>query len=114
MRRLSEDFGVRHAVHALGLRSMGDGPVAAGFHPDPSVTCGPDGFYLVNSTFEYLPGLPVHHSRDLKRWRLIGHVVKEESIFQLDRVPTGGGAWAPSIRWHDGLFYLVTPDVFGR
>lgn len=82
-------------------------PVLAGFYPDPSI-CGVDGsYYLVTSTFAYFPGLPVFHSKDLVNWEQIGHVIdrKEQMDFTGHRVSRG--LFAPSIRYHDGLFYVT-------
>lgn len=79
-------------------------PVLPGFHPDPSV-CTVDGWtYLVTSTFEYLPGLPVHRSRDLVHWELVGHALPH--LPELAGVPDSGGMYAPTIR-HDGTRFLV-------
>ena len=85
-----------------------------GFNPDPSVVRVGEDYYLATSTFEYLPGVPIYHSRDLTEWELIGHVVTRPGQLQVDGVPTGGGAWAPTIRHHDGRFYLVITDAMGR
>ncbi len=82
-------------------------PVLAGFYPDPSI-CAVDGdYYLVTSTFAYFPGLPVFHSKDLVNWEPIGHVIdrKEQMDFTGHRVTRG--LFAPSIRYHDGLFYVT-------
>ncbi|MDT7781949.1 MAG: xylan 1,4-beta-xylosidase [Pseudonocardiales bacterium] len=82
-------------------------PVLPGSHPDPSVCrVGPD-YYLVTSTFEYFPGLPVHHSRDLVHWRQLGHVLDRPSQLPLQGVRASGGLYAPTIRHHDGVFYVV-------
>ena len=89
-------------------------PLLPGFHPDPSVVRVGDDYYLATSSFEYLPGIPIHHSRDLVSWRLIGHVATRPGQLQMDGVPTGGGAWAPTIRWRDGTFYVVVTDALGR
>ena len=78
-------------------------PLIAGFYPDPSVLKVGDDYYLVNSTFEYLPGIPVFHSRDLVEWTQIGHVVTREGQLDSHSVPTLGGAWAPTIRQRDGV-----------
>jgi xylan 1,4-beta-xylosidase len=89
-------------------------PAIAGFYPDPSV-CGVDGdYYLACSSFEYLPGVPLFHSRDLVSWEPIGHVVERPGQLALGDVPTLGGAWAPTIRWRDGRFWLVVTDAMGR
>lgn len=88
-------------------------PLIPGFHPDPSV-CFVDGwYYLATSSFEYLPGIPVFRSRDLREVELIGHVAVREGQLGVPGVPTGGGAWAPTIRHHDGRFHLVVPDMLG-
>lgn len=88
-------------------------PLVPGFHPDPSIVkVGPD-YYLATSTFEYLPGIALFHSRDLERFELIGHVAVRPGQTGVPGVPTGGGVWAPTIRHHDGRFWLVVPDMMG-
>jgi xylan 1,4-beta-xylosidase len=85
----------------------GSNPVLPGFHPDPSICRVGEDFYLVTSTFEYFPGVPVYHSRDLVNWRLIGHVLHRPEQLNLDGVRSSGGLYAPTLRWHRGVFYLV-------
>jgi xylan 1,4-beta-xylosidase len=87
--------------------SRASNPVLPGFHPDPSICRVGDDFYLVTSTFEYFPGLPVQHSRDLVNWELIGHVLDRPEQLNLDGVRSSGGLYAPTIRWHRGVFYVV-------
>lgn len=89
-------------------------PILAGFNPDPSIVRVGDDYYIANSTFEYLPGVPIYHSRDLENWQLIGHVATRPGQFKGAGVKPPGGAWAPAIRFHEGLFYLVVTDFFGR
>ena len=89
-------------------------PAIAGFYPDPSVVKVGSDYYLANSTFEYLPGIPVFHSTDLASWTLIGHVVERPGQLASYDVPTNGGAWAPTIRFRDGVFYVVVTDAMGR
>lgn len=89
-------------------------PLVSGFHPDPSVVAVDGWYYLATSTFEYLPGIPIHRSRDFETWELIGHVATRPGQLGVERVPTGGGAWAPTIRHHDGLFHVVVTDAMGR
>ncbi|GFJ92606.1 hypothetical protein Prum_062480 [Phytohabitans rumicis] len=89
-------------------------PTIAGFYPDPSVVRVGDDYYLACSTFEYLPGIPVFHSRDLVSWTRVGHVVGRPEQLAVGQVPTGGGAWAPTIRHHDGLFWVAVTDALGR
>jgi xylan 1,4-beta-xylosidase len=89
-------------------------PLISGFNPDPSIVKVGDDYYLATSTFEYLPGLPIYHSTDLVTWTQIGNVVEREGQLDSWDVPTLGGAWAPTIRFHDGLFYLAVTDAMGR
>ncbi len=89
-------------------------PLIPGFNPDPSIVRVDEDFYLATSSFEYLPGIPIHHSRDLESWDLIGHVATRSGQLQMVGVPTAGGAWAPTIRWRDGTFYVVVTDAMGR
>jgi len=82
-------------------------PIITGFYPDPSVVkVGPD-YYLVNSTFSYFPGIPVMHSRDLKNWKQIGHVISRPSQMNFlgDRMTRG--LFAPAIEYHNGTFYVT-------
>lgn len=88
-------------------------PILAGFNPDPSIVRAPDGYYLVTSSFEYLPGLPVHHSPDLESWQLVGHVATREEQVRIAHVPTPGGVWAPTLRYRDGVFYLIVSVFLG-
>ncbi len=82
-------------------------PVLPGCHPDPSICRVGDDYYLVTSTFEYFPGLPVFHSTDLASWERIGHVVTREGQLDYSGIASSGGLYAPTIRHHDGLFYVV-------
>lgn len=82
-------------------------PVLPGTYPDPTVCRVGDDYYLVTSTFEYLPGLPVFHSRDLVRWEQVGHVVDRPGMLDYAGVRSSGGLYAPTLRHHDGVFWLV-------
>ena len=73
-------------------------PVIAGYHPDPSVCRVDDDYYLVNSSFEYFPGVPVYHSRDLVNWEQIGNVLDRESQLPLQGASSWTGIYAPTIR----------------
>jgi xylan 1,4-beta-xylosidase len=86
-------------------------PVIPGFHPDPSVVRVGEWFYLVNSSFEFFPGVPIHRSRDLVNWELIGHVLARDSQLALDKAGPSGGIFAPTIRFHRGTFYMITTNV---
>lgn len=89
-------------------------PLINGFHPDPSVVRVGDEWFLATSTFEYLPGIPIHRSTDFENWELIGHVATRPGQLAVEDVPTAGGAWAPTIRHRDGVFHLVITDAMGR
>ncbi|MGS2641223.1 family 43 glycosylhydrolase [Streptosporangium sp. LJ11] len=83
-------------------------PVIPGFHPDPSVCRVGEDHYLVTSSFEWFPGVPIFHSRDLVHWRQLGHVLDRPSQLDLDGVRPSGGIYAPTIRHHEGVFYMIT------
>src|SRR6478735_4350122 len=89
------------------------GPLLPGFNPDPSVVLVDGVYHLVTSTFEYLPGLPVHRSTDLLSWELEGHVITRPEQAALEDVPTPGGVWAPTIRHRDGVYYVIVTIMMG-
>jgi beta-xylosidase len=103
------------ATTAPWVPDQGDGtyknPIIYADYSDPDVTrVGPD-FYLVSSSFTCVPGLPVLHSTDLVNWTIINHALPRqvpEDVF--NSVQNGKGVWAPSIRFHDGKFYIFYPD----
>lgn len=86
-------------------------PLLPGFFPDPSIVRVGDDYFLANSTFEWFPGVPIHHSRDLKHWRLIGHALTRTSQLDLRGVPDSGGVWAPSMSHANGRFWLVYTNL---
>lgn len=86
-------------------------PVLPGFYPDPSVCRVGDDYYLVNSTFQYFPGIPVHHSKDLIHWEQIGNCITRPSQMDLNKTGFAGGLYAPTIRYHDGTFYMINTNV---
>ena len=88
-------------------------PILSGFHPDPSICRVGEAFYLVNSTFAYFPGVPIYRSKDLKHWEQIGNVLNRKSQLELGEVYHSGGIYAPTIRYHEGLFYMVTTNIGG-
>lgn len=89
-------------------------PILPGCYPDPSICRAGDDYYLVTSTFEYFPGLPVFHSRDLVHWRQIGHVLDRPSQLPLDEVRPSGGLYAPTIRYSQGVFYVINTLMDGK
>ena len=86
-------------------------PVIAGFYPDPSVCRAGNDFFLVTSSFEYFPSIPIFQSHDLVRWQQIGHCLTRESQALL--VATSAGIYAPTIRFHSGRFYVATTNIGG-
>lgn len=82
-------------------------PIIPGFNPDPSIVRVDKDFFLVTSSFEYFPGAPIYHSRDLIQWKLIGHALNRPSQLQIHTPEPGGGVWAITIRYHQGVFYIT-------
>lgn len=85
-------------------------PVIKGFYPDPSVCRANGRYYLVCSSMQYFPGVPLFESDDLISWKQIGHCLTRKSQIQLDKVNSSGGVFAPTIRYHDGRFYMTTTN----
>jgi alpha-N-arabinofuranosidase len=114
-------LGLVVAILAAGtiLPAAGDritgfrNPVIPGFHPDPSVVRVGEDYYLVTSSFEFFPGVPIFHSRDLVHWRQIGHVLTRPSQVPLEGARASGGIFAPTLRYHAGTFYMITTNVTG-
>lgn len=86
-------------------------PVIQGFSPDPSVCVVGDDFYLVNSTFSYFPGIPIFHSRDMVHWLQIGNVLSRSSQVNLTGNNIAAGIFAPTIRYHQGTFYVICTNI---
>ncbi len=86
-------------------------PVIPGYHPDPSVCRVGDDFYLVNSSFQYFPGVPIFYSLDLIHWEQIGNVLDRESQVSLKGATSWQGIYAPTLRYHDGTWYMITTNV---
>lgn len=87
-------------------------PILPGFYPDPSIIRVDDDFYIVNSSFEYFPAIPIWHSRDLVNWRQIGNAVdRAEQNLDLSDVAPSGGVQAATIRHHNGVFYITSTRV---
>jgi len=86
-------------------------PIISGFYPDPSICKKGDTYYLVCSSFNYFPGVPLFESKDLINWEQIGHVLTKESQLTLTGVGNAGGIYAPTIRCNNGRFYMTTTHV---
>ncbi|WP_205960042.1 glycoside hydrolase family 43 protein [Flammeovirga aprica] len=91
-------------------------PILQGGYPDPSITTDGEYFYIVNSSFEYFPGLPLHRSKDLVNWEFIGYGLHRadqcNGEMNLVDVQQNGGIHAPTIRYHEGKFYIITTNVY--
>ncbi|TCL62557.1 xylan 1,4-beta-xylosidase [Hydrogenispora ethanolica] len=86
-------------------------PILRGFNPDPSIIRVGEDYYIATSTFEWFPGVQIHHSRDLVHWKLIAHPLNRTSQLNMIGNPASGGVWAPCLSWDGGLFYLIYTDV---
>jgi xylan 1,4-beta-xylosidase len=91
-------------------------PILPGFNPDPSILRVGDDYYIATSTFEWFPGVQIHHSRDLVHWRLLTRPLNRASQLNMLGDPDSCGVWAPCLTYADGLFWLIYTDVkrFGR
>jgi xylan 1,4-beta-xylosidase len=91
-------------------------PILRGFNPDPSIVRVGDDYYVATSTFEWYPGVQIHHSRDLVHWRLLTRPLRSASQLNLLGDPDSCGVWAPCLTFADGLFWLIYTDVkrYGR
>lgn len=83
-------------------------PVMSGFNPDPSICRVGEDYYMVTSSFTWYPGIPVYHSRDLVNWELVSHVIDRPEMVNMDGLDDNNGTWAATIRYHDGVFYVIT------
>ena len=91
-------------------------PILPGFNPDPSIVRVGDDYYIATSTFEWFPGVQIHHSRDLVHWRLLSRPLTRPSQLNMLGDPDSCGVWAPCLTYADGLFWLIYTDVkrYGR
>lgn len=96
-----------------GVETTLRNPILPGFHPDPSVVAVGEDYYLINSSFQYFPGVPIYHSRDLQNWEQIGNVLDRPSQVDLTGATSWTGIYAPTIRYNDGVFYMITTNVSG-
>ncbi|KAJ8689218.1 hypothetical protein PTI98_013262 [Pleurotus ostreatus] len=92
------------AKHALGNSN----PILPGWNPDPTILRVDDDYFISTSTFEYFPGHPIYHSKNLVDWTLVGHALNRPSQLPLYGTPSDAGLWAPGLRHHDGVFYLTS------
>ncbi len=85
-------------------------PVVKGFYPDPSVCAANGRYYMVCSSFQYFPGVPLFESSDLVNWKQIGYVLTRKTQVELHKINSSGGVFAPTIRFNNGRFYMVTTN----
>jgi len=89
-------------------------PVLRGFNPDASMLRVGEDYYIATSTFEWFPGVQIHHSRDLVHWRPLSRPLDRASVLDLRGVPSSGGIWAPALTYDNGTYYLMITNVVGR
>jgi xylan 1,4-beta-xylosidase len=95
----------------MDLTKQYTNPVIPGFHPDPSICRVGSDYYLVTSSFEYFPGVPIFHSCDLVHWRPIGYCLTRRSQLELEGCNSSMGIYAPTLRFHQGRFYMITTNM---
>ena len=88
-----------------------ENPIIPGFYPDPSICRVGKDYYLVTSSFEFFPGVPLWHSRDLKHWQQLGHILTRDSQLPLRSCRISGGIYAPTLRYENGKFWMITTNT---
>ena len=86
-------------------------PILKGFNPDPSICRVDKDFYMVTSSFQFFPGVPIYHSTNLVEWELINYCLNDKIQLDLEGVECSRGIYAPTIRYHNGRFYMITTNV---
>ena len=99
------------ATVSISERPVVENPILKGFYPDPSICRVGEDYYLVTSSFEYYPGIPIFHSKDLVHWEQIGHVLDRPSQLNLDSIKASNGVYAPTIRYNNGVYYVINTLV---
>ena len=107
------DFGLFFISMPFALKGQEipkyyDNPVLSGFNPDPSICRVNDDYYMVTSSFIWYPGIPIYHSKDLVNWEVIGHAIDRPDMIDMNGLNDNDGIWAVTIRYHNGIFYLIT------
>ena len=93
------------------MKAVATNPILSGFYPDPSIVRAGDDYYILNSSFAYFPGLPIMHSKDLANWHQIGNVLCDDKSLPLENTRLSQGLFAPTIRYHEGRFYVVCTNI---
>ncbi|WKK66001.1 glycoside hydrolase family 43 protein [Lutimonas zeaxanthinifaciens] len=116
MKRILLLFLISASIQGFSQKASFLNPILPGGYPDPSICRVGDAFYIVNSSFEYFPGLPIHKSKDLINWEIIGYGLhrKEQCNDEVNLVDvqSDGGIHAPTIRYNQGTFYIITTNVY--
>ncbi|AZP03539.1 glycoside hydrolase family 43 protein [Jeotgalibaca ciconiae] len=86
-------------------------PILKGFNPDPSMCRVGEDYYIATSTFEWFPGVQIHHSKDLVNWQLVSQPLNTTDLLDMRGNPDSGGVWAPQLSYQDGKFWLIYSDV---
>ncbi|HUX93236.1 MAG TPA: family 43 glycosylhydrolase, partial [Ignavibacteriaceae bacterium] len=107
---------ITKSIANVWVPDLGNGkyrnPIIYADYSDPDVIRVGNDFYLVSSSFDQIPGLPILHSKDLVNWTIIGHALLRQPPYNVySKAQHGNGVWAPSIRYHKGEFYIYYPDV---
>ena len=89
-------------------------PVLPGFNPDPSLIRAGDDYYIATSTFEWFPGVQIHHSKDMVHWRLVTRPLDRVSQLDMAGIGNSYGVWAPALSYHDDQFYLIYTNTKTR
>lgn len=87
-------------------------PVLPGFRPDPSIVRVKDDYYIATSTFEWFPGVCIHHSKDLVNWKILTYAITDEKNLNIEGIDPSCGIWAPNLTYDKGVFYLVYTIVY--
>jgi beta-xylosidase len=108
-------FAQQPTVSKVWIPDLGNGfyknPIIYADYSDPDVCRVGDDYYLVSSSFDAIPGLPILHSKDLVNWTIMGHALPQQPPYDhYSKTQHGGGVWAPAIRYHGGMFYIYYPD----
>lgn len=111
MKNLAIGVMMMCSVFGASSQSKFNNPILPGFYPDPSICRVNNDYYLVNSSFEYFPGVPIFHSKDLVNWKQIGHCLTTDEQLPLQKARFSGGIYAPTIRYNKGTYYMVTTNV---
>lgn len=102
---------MRNEDSILNPLTVIENPILKGFNPDPSIVRVGNDYYIATSTFEWFPGVQIHHSTDLVNWTLVKRPLDNTRLLDMKGNPDSGGIWAPCLSYSDGLFYLIYTNV---